>query len=70
MFDDPFMLDLLLRGDSDPLFSNFVTHVPSTGDRVCIEGTDYRVDEMEWLFLRGKQSGAIAYLKPLTGFGE
>lgn len=70
MMPEPILMDLVVRGDPDPVFSDFVPQVPTEGDKVCLNGTDYRVDEVEWLFLRGKFSGAITYLIPITGFGE
>lgn len=66
---EPYIMDLVVRGDMDPIFSDFVPHAHSAGDRICFEGTDYRVEEVEWVYTRGKFSGAICYIRPImAGF--
>lgn len=67
---EPYIVDLVVRGESDPIFSNFLPHAPSKGDRICMGEKDYRVLEVEWVILRDKFSGAIVHLDPITGFGN
>jgi hypothetical protein len=67
---EPYMVDIVVRGESDPIFSDFLPHAPSTGDHICMGKEDYRVLEIEWVILRDKFSGAIVHVEPITGFGN